>query len=144
MNIILSSYIVRASSGSIDHDATCSKFADDLVKYEAERETELETIALAVNTVFDTHKGASINMPALTSLALRELNAQPSNFAALTERVQEYVRDNADRTEKKDKEGKVVQVAEAPRTRAFCIGKGKGGGVKRWCDQPVAEKPESK
>jgi hypothetical protein len=105
--ISLASYVVRDSNGAVDVSATLDKFQDDLETYQAERETELGTIGDAVHAVFATHKGASINMPALTSLTLTKLSVQPENFATLSERVQDYVRTNPE----------------------FHIGKGKGGGV---------------
>jgi len=120
MNI--NDYLV-VSSGSVDVEATVSNFRSALVKHLAERETEQATIALAVHAVFDKNRGQVISMPALTGLALQELNAQPENFAALTDRVQEYVRDHS----KGD-------------ASLFVIAKGKGGGVRRRSDIPAATK----
>lgn len=108
--------------GNIDQDASRAAFDAQLTKFVAERETELSTIGNAVHAVFDAYKGASINMPALANLALQRLNAQPSNFSTLEERTLQYVRDNAGTRES---------------GAMFAIGKGKGGGVKRWADQPT-------
>jgi hypothetical protein len=119
--ITLSSYVVRAEDGSIDLDATCTKFAGDLLKYQAERETEAEVVGAAVHAVFDQFKGARLNMPAVTSLALQKLNVQPENFKTLSERVQGYIRDHA---------------GEQGSGSLFGIGRGKGGGVIRWADAP--------
>ena len=137
----LHSLAERAADGTIDEKSTMLKFQGILRQYIAERSTEDETIAEAVHAVFDEHKGTSINMDAVASFALPKLNVQPENFNYLKGRVLDYVRANADLPEKKV-DGKVVQAAEAPRTRAFAIGKGKGGGVRRWADVP--EKPAAK
>ena len=114
-NIVLNTYVVRSSNGSIDHEATIAKFENDLNAFSVEREKEESVIADALHVIFDSHKGKRIPMPFLTSEVLRVLNVQPENFKSLTEKVQEYVRACDD----------------------FSIGKGKGGGVGRACDLPV-------
>jgi hypothetical protein len=110
MNI--TSFIVRAADGSIDHEASVSQFAGALRKYEAERETELATVAGAVHAIFDQYKGARLNTPFVVGETLRRLNAQPENYKVLSDRVTEFVRTSP----------------------AFTIGKGKGGGIARVCD----------
>jgi uncharacterized protein YgiB involved in biofilm formation len=106
--------------GVVDQKASRQAFESALVKYVAERETELSAIADAVNSVFDEHKGSSINMPAVAGFALQKLNAQPENYKTLETRVMEYVRENA----KGD-------------SSTFVIAKGKKGGVTRRADQPT-------
>lgn len=105
------------TDGLVDQAASEKAFRTALVKYTAERETELSSIADAVGAVFDAHKGASINMPAVAHYALTGLNAQPENFKTLETRVMEYVRENA----KGD-------------SSIFVIAKGKKGGVTRRAD----------
>jgi hypothetical protein len=126
--INLSTFVERDASGALDLDTTMTKFQGALLQYQAERETELETIGTAVNAVFDEHRGATINMPAVTTLALQKLNVQPESYKALSERVQSFVRDNA--SDERNGGG------------TFRIAKGKGGGVSRWVD--VADKPAKK
>ena len=67
-------------------------------------------------------------MPAVTSMALTRMNVQPENFKILTDKVQDYIRENAG-------------------TRAsgalFSIAKGKGGGVRRWSDTPLNDEEKS-
>jgi hypothetical protein len=118
MNINLNTYVVRVG-GSIDRDATCAKFARDLLAFQAKMETETEAVGAAVNAVFDQFPGARLNMPALVNYALQRLNVQPENFRILSEKVQNYVRDHAGASES---------------GALFHIGKGKGGGVFRWSD----------
>ena len=119
--INLQSYCVRNPDGSIDLDGTERKFSGDLIRFQTERELEAEAVGFAVNAVFDQYPGVKLNMPAMTSMALQRLNVQPENFKSLTEKVQEYIRDRA---------------GERDSGAPFHIGKGKGGGVFRWADQP--------
>jgi hypothetical protein len=107
----LATYVVLAA-GSVDVDATMTKFEGDLVKFCAERELEGSQIGDAVHSVFDSHVGQHIAMPALVSLTLTKLGAQPANWALMTERVQEFVRSDS----------------------SLYIGRGKGGGVSRRAD----------
>lgn len=110
--INIASYTVRNSDGTINHEATLAKFAGDLLRYEAEREMEREVIAGAVHALFDRHLGKRMTTPFVVSEALKSLNAQPENYKALTEKVQEFLRT----------------------TPEFHTGKGKGGGVARLAD----------
>lgn len=120
----LSIALVRTDSGSVDLDATLAGAKSAVLSHIAEAETQTAEIASAVSSVFDTLNGARANMPYVQSSAARLLNAQPENHKALTERVAQYVRDNAS-TDRAD--GKL-----------FSIQKGKGGGVSRWSDVPEA------
>jgi hypothetical protein len=124
MTIIdLATYVVRDEDGSVDVDATVTKFEEALVTYVTENEAGDRLVADAVNAVFDAHKGSRINMPALTALALQHLNVQPENHKALTTRVQQYIRAN---------------VGELGTGKALNSTKGKGGGVCRVSDLPKA------
>jgi hypothetical protein len=112
-----------SKDGAVDQSASEAAFRTALLNYVAQRETEQSTIAAAVSAQFDKHPGVSINMPALASMVLASLNVQPENFSTLEALALGYVRENA--SEKRE-DGKL-----------FRIGKGKGGGVKRWSEIPV-------
>jgi len=116
---------MRDNKGAIDVGRTVFKFEEVLMSYLAAAELEDGFIANAVNGVFDQYKGANINMPALQASALQKMNAVPSNFKLLSQKVGEFVRANAS-TSRSD-------------GRAFKIGKGKGGGVSRWSDSVAEE-----
>lgn len=119
-------------NGSVDKAATLQATDAALDAYIAESELEQETIGQAVHALFDRPdlaKGARLNMPYVVSQTLQALNASPANFKALSERVAQYVRDNA---------------GEQGSGATFGIGKGKGGGVCRWADVPVKPATESK
>lgn len=126
------SFTLVLSAGSIDREASLKAASDALDAHIAEHDTQQETIAAAVHSVFDEYKGANLTMPTIEGMTLRALNAQPANYKVLGQKVLDYVRANAD------------QKDEAPRTRTFGISKGKNGGVCRWADVPVkTEAPAS-
>lgn len=114
MSLSISVDVVRSSDGTIDQGASLDVARLALSKLAAQHETEVGTISAAVAEVFATHE-SPIGMPALVSLTCSKLNVQPENFSYLSERVAEYVRDNA-----QDRAGD---------SSAFVIRKGKGGGV---------------
>ena len=128
----LSIKLVTDSDGLIDEAASTLAFQAAVADYKVQRELEESTIADAVAAQFDAYPGASQNMDALTSGVLHRLNVQPANHNTMKEKVQAYVRANADRTADKKKGIE----AEPPRTRLFSISKGVGGGVRRWSDVP--------
>lgn len=129
--------VVCFADGTIDHDGSRAAADKALQNYALAREGLDEAIGEAVNAVFDAHRGVRINMPALQSLALQQMEVSPENFKVMSEGVARYVRERADLHETKDKAGNVTQEAEPLRTREFYIGRGKGGGVCRWKDIPV-------
>lgn len=130
MSITLTVALVLAADGTIDQDQSEQAFHGALVKRTAELETEQVEIAEAVSALFDQYPGASINMPAVASMTAQRLNAQPENFKVLSDRVLDYVRQNAQGDTAKD--GSV----ERPDS-LFVIGKGKGGGCYRRADKPA-------
>lgn len=115
--INLSSYVVRSGSGSIDHEATVSKFADDLIAFEIKLEAENADIGQSVHALFDQFKGARLNTPFVVNETLRRLNVKPENYKALTDKVTDYIRNRS--------QGE---------NSTFTVSKGKGGGIARRCD----------
>jgi len=137
-NIMSKNLTVTLVSGTDnDLDANIAAFTDAYLAFMVESQDQTEKIAAAVHAVFDQYPGMALPMPSLANFALNHLTYTPATFKVLQEKVCEYVRDNADRSEKKDENGILIQAAEAPRTRLFKIAKGKGGGVTRWSDVPV-------
>lgn len=97
----------------------------------AELETEEAQIAEVVSELFDTYRSEPLRMPTLASMACTKLNAQPTNFAVLSERVLNYVRANS--------QGKALADGTVERPDSlFVISKGKNGGAARRADLPVA------
>lgn len=114
----LSSFVKRATDGSVDKAATVAQFSAALDTFVSETAEEQTNIANAVSAVFDKNLGQRITMPVLCANAAQVLNAQPSNWQALTEKVAAYVRSN---------------------TSEYSIAKGKNGGVARTRDLPPAK-----
>lgn len=123
----LSITLALLSTGLVDRDASIVNAENAIDQYVAERELEEETVGEAVHAVFDKFKGTGINCPALQSLSLQQLNAQPSNWQSLGERVMEYVRGNSQGEKAEDG-------TYANPTSLFVIAKGKNGGVRRRSD----------
>jgi len=91
-----------------------------------------DKIAGAVDAVFDEYPNKPIVIPSLVNAAMGHLTYSLNTFKSLSDSIVEYVRENADRTDRKDRAGNVISSAEADRTRKFKIGKGANGGVTRW------------
>lgn len=118
MNIVLSSYVVLSVEGVIDHEATLEKFAENILKFEAEKDAENATISVAIHALFDQFRGARLNMPYLIGEVTRRLDAKPDNYKSLSDKVQAFIRANAEGDD-----------------AMFMISRGKGGGVARLSDQ---------
>lgn len=119
------SFALVSLAGSIDRAQSLASAEAALDAHIAEHETQQETVAEAVNAVFDQYRGENLTMPILEGLALQKMNAIPANYKVLGKLALDFVRSNSD------------QKGEADRTRTFGISKGKGGGVCRWSDVPV-------
>jgi hypothetical protein len=124
------------TDGRIDLDQSTAAFRSAALKRQAELETEKTEIAAAVSAIFDQHYGKSIPMPTLGSMVAQALNAQPENFAVLSERALNYVRENS--------QGEVKDGVEERPNSLFVISKGKGGGCGRRADLPVKPAKGSK
>lgn len=116
--INMADMVVRDDTGCVDIEGTVATFRGELYAWLQEVECTTALIAEAVGKVFDTHKGACINMPALTSMSLHILGATPANYADLSEKVGAYVRTSK---------------------TLFAVSKGKGGGVRRIADMSAED-----
>ena len=130
-SIILSTFVVRSSNGSVDSDATMAKFQSTLSSFISESETESETIGSAIEAVLETHKGSRVNLDFLVSSTCRALNAQPENFKVLGDKVRQFVKDNS--CDKND------AGMPSDSTKRLNVARGKGGGVGRWSDLLAAK-----
>lgn len=110
--------LVRGVDGSVDVEASVEAAREQILTFIAEREEQDTKIGEVVHGIFDKYRGSVIPMPALTSLVLQQLGASPETFKVLGEKVAEYLRGNA------GEQG----------FSTFAISRGRGGGVKRWCD----------
>ena len=118
-NTISMNVTVVRSGGKVDRNATLAKLSDDVSAYFDQMESEESNFAKAVDKVFSSHPGAALAMTTLVPFALRELNAQPDNFSALSERLKDYIRNNT---------------GERSSGALFKSSRGRGGGLLRWSD----------
>jgi hypothetical protein len=113
--------LVFDSNGSLDEEASLASAAEEIHKYKVEKEEKYAHISFIVGNLFDEHKGATFNMPYLTSEVLRRLNPSSENFKVLSEMVGEYL--------KKNSQGKKLEDGSVENPNSlFVIAKGKGGG----------------
>lgn len=132
--IFTSDNIVRNTDGTVNEEASVEIFRNLLSKHLVTEDAMREKVASAVHSLFDTHVGAALNMTYIISQCLHKLNATPHNVRELTKAIEDYVRENADKPEVKDKETKAVIVAsETPGTRMFSAIRNKVG-IRRWSD----------
>lgn len=129
MQINIASYVLRSSNGSIDHESTLGKFANDLLTFELEQEAETSTIGAAIHALFDKFKGARLNLPYLSGEVARSMNVPPDQFNAATAKIQAFVRSQS--------QGKSEGGVEQYPNSVFVIGRGAGGGVARRADLPA-------
>ena len=113
--------VVRSETGSVDVQATVDNCTTALASYIRESEEGEVLCQTAVDAVFDQHKGAAINMPALVSLSQGWINTnvgvlKVNEYVPLGEKIGEYVRNHKD---------------------LYQISKGPKGGVRRISDLPV-------
>ena len=110
----LADVAVRAEDGSINVEATLAGVAEQLLALVEAESTLSGSIAEALATVFDTHRGKTLPMPAVCSLAAGLMGVSPSEFNETVAAIGRHIRSNA----------------------AFKVAKGKGGGVSRLADAP--------
>lgn len=101
---------VRGSDGAIDVDASLDAWRNDLTVYASKESADLQTIASAVERVWQENAGLkSMNLDAIASFSMRHLpSVAPTAYNDVSERIKEYVRSATD---------------------LFALTKGKGGGV---------------
>jgi len=120
-------FTVRDSSGSVDVGASVAAYNRALTDWVSVNETPVESIERAVEAVFDSRPATPrLPTPFLTSLVVQEMNADPSQYKALSARVGTYIKGQC-----------------AENTGRLDISKGKGGGVARLArpGEPIPARP---
>lgn len=142
-NIVLSSFIVRSASGSVDMEQTLAKFKHTVQQFIADRETEEAQIAEAIEAVLTENLGTRTNLDFVTGTVARALNATAANYGDIKAKTADYIRRNACG----EKDGKPVDMKtgeELPEPRRYFLGKGRDGGVSRWSDRIAAKAAAAK
>lgn len=137
-NIVLSQFVVRSASGSVDMEKTLAKFEHTVSQFIADRETEETQIADAIEAVLSENVGTRTNLDFVTGTVARSLNATALNYGDLKAKAADYIRQNACG----EKDGKPVDTKtgeELPEARRYFLGKGRDGGVSRWTDRLAAK-----
>lgn len=112
-------YVVRGTDGSVDQEATVTRFAEQLATFAEQDRTVSQTVLDALNAAFDAQpKGVRMAMPAVVFITMKQLNPpEKANITELQNKIAAVVRSSPE----------------------FKVGRGKGGGVSRVCDIPTAE-----
>jgi len=137
-NIVLSSFVVRSASGSVNEEETVEKFRQTLALFVAERETEESRIFEEVDRVLEANVGVRTNLDFVTGEVARALNANAMNYTAFKKKVADQIRENACG----EKDGKPIDREtdkELAEPRRYFMGKGRDGGVARWADRLAAK-----
>ena len=114
-------------AGVLDEEGTRANVDAALAKYKSDTSTSREVIEGSLTKVFDTYRGQSINLPILASMAMAHIQAPPSSFPAVEERVKQFVRDNSC----------TLKTWTSESGKLFTLGKGVRGGVRRASDLPA-------
>lgn len=108
-------YVVKAG-GAVDIQGTIDKFQTELTAWLDLQERDQSVLLTAIEEVFAENAGATLNTPAVQTLALTKVGFTANNYQALRERCVEVMKSNP---------------------RYYTI-KGKGGGVRRMSDAELA------
>ena len=118
-----SKVVLRNNLGGVDAEATIALIESELLAWIEENEMDTDSIAAAVQAVYDKMPPAKIQMLDLNSLANRAtqiLNVPVGSDSRVANRVKEYIRGESKRfKESNGEEG------------AFMLQIGKGGGIFR-------------
>jgi hypothetical protein len=75
-----------------------------------------KSIRRAVAAIFDEHKGAHINLPAVVVLTMSRLDVTPENYATVSQMVANYVRNSPRYLVLSGKVGGVMRVKDMPKS----------------------------
>jgi len=102
--------LVRGTDGCLSIEETIAKFNNDLNVHIAKEQTDLEQVADAVDTFWESNTGLkSVSLDAIASDVFAKLSLPPGAYKDTTDRVKNYIRANTD---------------------TFFVQKGKDGGVR--------------
>lgn len=130
--------------GKLDLEASVEKFRTVARAHLASQTAEGELVATCMTELFDLRKGVTLNLDYIKSQTVQlmtkkhpELN-DPTLFAMLSGRVEDYLHDNCDQpaVEAAEAKGsrKAVEARDAITDRTYAKKHGKGGGFYRKSD----------
>ena len=110
-------FLVLTAAGTIDFEASLSKYQEALLEFEELNSQGGEKIASACSEVFDQYPG--LNVTQFPAFVIAKLGVSPSNYGETMSRIQSYLKANTG------------EYGEA----LFGMRKGIGGGHWRWSDK---------
>lgn len=127
------------TDGKVNLDASVERFREFALKHLAGQEAEDSLIEACMSNLFDTYKGASLNLEFVKSQTVQAMAKQvpalanPSLFTQLAGRVEDVLHANTNQPAVEAKGDKPA--VEAITGRTYGMKKGKGGGFFRNADQ---------
>ncbi len=126
------------NDGSYDLEASVEKYRAVARQFIASQTAEQDLIAACMTELFDFRRGATLNLDYIKSQTVQLMSkkhpelGEPTLFAMLSGRVEDYLHDNCDQPAKAAKGDKPEVAAITDRT--YAMRKGQGGGFYRKSD----------
>lgn len=138
------------TDGKVDLEASVEKYRSVCRQYVAGQTAEEDLVASCMTQLFDLRRGTSLNLDYIKSQTVQLMSKQhpelndPTLFAMLSKRVEDYLHENCDQpeVEAKPAEGKkkAVEYRAAITDRTYGVKRGTGGGFFRKSDVPADTK----
>ncbi len=128
------------TDGKYDLEASCEKYRSVCRQFIAGQTAEQDLIASCMTELFDTNRGVTLNIDYIRSHTVQLMAkrhpelGEPTLFAMLSGRVEDYLHANCDQPAVEAKGDKPAKEAVTDRTYAKKLGK--GGGFFRKSDAP--------
>ncbi len=136
--------------GKVDLEASTEKYRQVCRQYVASQTAEQDLVASCMTELFDQRRGTSLNLDYIKSQTVQLMAKKhpelgdPTLFAMLSKRVEDYLHENCDQpeVEAKPAEGKkkAVEYRAAITDRTYAVRRGTGGGFHRKSDVPADSK----
>lgn len=132
------------TDGKVDLEASVEKYRTVCRQYVAGQTAEQDLIASCMTQLFDLRRGASLNLDYIKSQTVQLMSKQhpdladPTLFAMLSKRVEDYLHDNTNQAAVEAKGNKPAK--EAIEGRTYGVKRGLGGGFYRLADQSTETK----
>lgn len=130
--------------GKVDLEASTEKYRQVCRQYVAGQTAEQDLIASCMTELFDLRRGVSLNLDYIKSQTVQLMGAKhpdlkdPTLFAMLSKRVEDYLHENCDQPAVEAKGNKPAR--EAITDRTYGVKRGTGGGFFRKSDVPADTK----